>query len=345
MKTRTLRRTLAAMTALALFSSAIPAALAAVPTELIPIGQTVGIDIKCDGVMVVSLGDVDTASGTVSPGTAAGLLPGDVITQVGSTKITSSADFKASLEAAGGDTVAIHVTREAENLQLNLTPVQDKDGKYELGLWLRDGMAGIGTITFFDPKSGIFGALGHAVSDIETGVLMPIGSGSIMPATVTSARRGAAGAPGELQGEFDFQTTIGTLFANTNTGIFGHIADSTTLTQEPALPVASPKELTLGAAKILANVTGTDIQEFDIEISRLFSGNEDRNMMITVTDPALIAITGGIVQGMSGSPIVQNGKIVGAVTHVLINNPGKGYGISIDRMLQNAYADHTALAA
>jgi len=315
------------------------------PTELIPVGQTVGIDIKCDGAMVVALGEVETETGRVTPAATAGLLPGDVITQVGGTRVHSAAELKEAIEQAGSEMVTVQVTRDgSQKLQLNLAPAKDKTGKYELGIWLRDGMAGIGTVTFYDPKSGIFGALGHAVSDVETGALMPLGEGKIMPAAVKSARPGKAGAPGELQGEFDFGAQIGTLFANTQMGIFGHIADASALRYGDPLPIGGTRDIAPGAAKILANVCGTEIQEYDIEISRLFTGGEDRNMMITVTDPALLAVTGGIVQGMSGSPIVQNGKIIGAVTHVLINNPEKGYGISIDSMLQNAYASD-ALAA
>ena len=339
MNTQKARRVLAVFTAFILFSSVTPCVLAHVPQELVPVGQTVGIDIKCDGVMVVAIGEVESARGMVSPGTDAGLLLGDVITQVGSEKVASATAFKEAIEKAQGEAVSVHLRRGAENLQLTLTPVLDESGDYELGLWLRDSMAGIGTVTFYDPKSGIFGALGHSVSEVETGTLMPLAGGSIMPASVKSVRKGASGAPGELQGEFDFTRKIGTLFSNTMTGIFGHASGSDTFSQATPLPIGTAGDLTLGAAKIRTNVEGTDIQEFDIEISRIFSGGDDRNMMITVTDPALIARTGGIVQGMSGSPILQNGKIVGAVTHVLINNPERGYGISIERMVANAFAD------
>lgn len=337
MNTRKIRRVFAACVAFILISSVTSPALALTPTELVPVGQTVGIDIRCDGVMVVVIGEVESEHGTVAPGAVAGLLPGDVITQVGAVEIASAAQFKEVIEQAAGETVSVHVRRGEQKLQLNITPAMDKSGKYELGLWLRDSMAGIGTVTFYDPKSGIFGALGHSVSEVETGTLMPLADGSIMPASVKSIRKGAPGAPGELSGEFDFTQKIGSLFANTMTGIFGHAADPATFSQTDPLPLGTGCDLTLGAAKIRANVEGTEIREFDIEISRIFSGGDDRNMMITVTDPALLALTGGIVQGMSGSPIVQNGKLVGAVTHVLINNPERGYGICIAHMVEHAF--------
>jgi len=327
---------MATVLALTLLVSVIPTALAAqMPTELVPVGQTVGINIKCDGVMIVALGEVETDTGTVSPAKAAGLLPGDVITRVGAEQIRSLADFKAAIEVSGAETMTVQIDRAGESLQMHLAPARDQSGTNVLGLWLRDGMAGIGTVTFYDPASGLFGALGHSVSDMETGALVPLGEGAIMPATVKSVRRGEAGAPGELQGEFDFNKKMGVLTANTLTGIFGQLEDGVQFPQEKALPIGGAKNLTVGPAKILANISGRSIQEFDIEITRIFSGGDDRNMMITVTDPALIAETGGIVQGMSGSPIIQDGKIVGAVTHVLINNPEKGYGISIESMLRS----------
>ena len=339
MNTRSTRRAFAVIAAFILISSATPQALAVTPLELVPVGQTVGIDIKCKGVMVVAIGGVESEHGTVTPGVDAGLLLGDVITQVGSHEITSAAQFKEVINGVAGETISVHVLRAGQKLQLNITPAADKSGKYELGLWLRDSMAGIGTVTFYDPKSGIFGALGHAVSEVETGALMPLADGCIMPASVKSIRRGTPGAPGELSGEFDFTQKIGILFANTMSGIFGHAADSAAFSHTDPLPIGTAGDLTLGAAKIRANVEGTHIQEFDIEISRIFSGGDDRNMMITVTDEALLALTGGIVQGMSGSPILQNGKLVGAVTHVLINNPERGYGICIEHMMEHAFTD------
>ena len=338
MRGRNSHRILALVLTLTVLLSISPGGLAfGRPTELIPVGRTVGIDIKCNGVMVVGIGEVATEKGSQSPGIQAGLLPGDVITRVGEKNIRSAAEFMEAVAAAGAEEVRLQVLRAGEGLSIAITPVQSLGGRFELGLWLREGMAGIGTVTFYDPENGIFGALGHGVSDVETGALVPLGEGFILSATVKAVRRGTAGAPGELQGEFDFSKTIGSLYANTATGIFGRAGEADDFGGREALPIGADSDLELGAAQILANVRGGETEAFDIEISRIFSGGDDRNMMITVTDPALIDLTGGIVQGMSGSPIVQKGKIIGAVTHVLINNPEKGYGISIDSMLSQAY--------
>lgn len=321
-------------------------AAAYTPQNLIPVGRTVGIELKSDGVMIVGLGEVQTQQGKLAPGINAGLLPGDVITQVGDSKISSIADLKSAIEAGGAEAVTIRAIRGEQTLQLNLTPAQDANGHYELGLWLRDSMAGIGTVTFFDPESGKFGALGHPVVDAETGTLMPLGEGHIMPAAVRSVRRGEASAPGELQGEFEFARQIGTLSSNTAAGIFGEAIAEDLDISDKIFPVGDAKEIKTGAATILSNVNGREIQEFEIEISRIFAGDDGRNLMLTVTDTALLDATGGIVQGMSGSPILQDGKLIGAVTHVLINNPEKGYGISIDNMLRAAFTDiDTAEAA
>jgi len=312
---------------------------AGLPTELVPVGRTIGINMKCDGVMIIALNEVETANGVTAPGVDAGLLPGDIITRLGPTEVNSSEDFKSALEALDTDVTTLHVVRDGKTLQLTLKPALNAKGERELGLWVRDGIAGIGTMTFYDPASGVFGALGHAVSDIETGAMMPLRSGSILSANITGVVHGEPGAPGQLQGEFNFDHELGTLYANTQAGIFGELRDTGLISAQDPLPVAKENEIELGAATILSNVSGTDVASYEVEISRIFTGGADRNVMITVTDPVLLEKTGGIVQGMSGSPIIQNGKLVGAVTHVLINNPQKGYGISIESMLKSGFSD------
>ena len=311
-------------------------AYAALPTELVPVGQTVGIEVKCNGVMVVAVSESGAASGS------AGLLPGDVITKAAGETVSTLEEFQHILEKTDAATIPIQISRSGKAMQFNLNTEKDENGKVELGLWLRDSIAGIGTVTFYDPISGIFGALGHGVSDVETGNLMPMREGYILPATVKNVRVGRAGNPGELQGNFDFSRRIGRLTVNAHTGIFGKMEDTSAFSPEERIPVGTAADVRLGAAKIRSNVRGSEIREFDIEISRIFSGGEDRNLLITVTDPELIGVTGGIVQGMSGSPIIQDGKIIGAVTHVLINNPEKGYGILIERMLEETYAGQAA---
>ena len=209
------------------------------------------------------------------------------------------------------------------------------DGTWRLGAWIRDSMAGIGTVTFYDPATGSFGALGHGITDTDTGLLMPLGDGSVMHASVKAVKRGSAGEPGELKGSFDLAHDLGGLYANTEQGVFGTM-ESCGFTEGSALPVAKAGEVRTGPAAILSNVSGDRVESYSIEIVRVLGSTGVQNLLIQVTDPALIQQTGGIVQGMSGSPILQDGKLVGAVTHVMVNEPSKGYGILIENMLEQA---------
>jgi stage IV sporulation protein B len=206
---------------------------------------------------------------------------------------------------------------------------------------MRDGIAGIGTLTFYDPETGIFGALGHAVNDNETGVIIPLRAGSVTRSYVTDVIQGKAGMPGQLHGTFNSDNILGSLTMNSACGIFGTMGKNDLMAGKKSLPIAGFSELKTGPATILSNVSGTEVKEYKVEITRLYTGAESigRSMMISVRDPQLISQTGGIVQGMSGSPILQNGKLVGAVTHVLINDPTRGYGISIENMLNTITND------
>jgi len=212
------------------------------------------------------------------------------------------------------------------------------DGSYKLGAWIRDSMAGIGTMTFYDPNTGLFGALGHGISDVDTAMLMPLQSGSIMYAEVTDVEKGAAGAPGELHGAFKAGEDLGELYSNTKSGVFGELADTSLAGDIKPVEIASRNEVQVGKATILSNIAGNKVAEYEVEITRLYpeNPNDTRNLMLKVTDQRLLTATGGIVQGMSGSPILQNGKLVGAVTHVLVNDPTQGYGILAENMLAQA---------
>ena len=225
-----------------------------------------------------------------------------------------------------------------DNKQVQLTATAAlcaADGAYKLGAWIRDSMAGIGTVTFYCPDSGAFGALGHGINDVDTAKLMPLDSGSILPATVAGVEKGKAGDPGQLQGVFDTDSTLGLLSANTDGGVFGVMADSGWVEGAP-MEAAVRDEVEPGEATILSNISGQRVEEYAIRIEKVFPQREDdcRDYLLKVTDPRLLEATGGIVQGMSGSPILQNGKIVGAVTHVLVDDPTSGYGIWVGRMLR-----------
>ena len=242
--------------------------------------------------------------------------------------------------------MTLQVRREGADLQLSAQAARSQAGAYQLGVWLRDSMAGIGTMTFYDPQSGVFAALGHGINDVDTAKLMPLETGSIMEASVSDVKRGRAGEPGELHGEFNLTEDLGELYANTDRGIFGHL-DGEQLTQglEP-VAVATREQVREGKAVIRSNISGDQVEEYAIEIIRLYpeTEGETRNMMIRVTDQRLLDATGGIVQGMSGSPIIQDGRLVGAVTHVLVNDSTRGYGILAENMLQAAQGVQSSAA-
>ena len=307
------------------------AALAA--EELIPVGHTIGIKLFAEGVVVIGLAEVDTGSEVLTPGVDCGLQIGDVIEEANGEEVESSEQFAELLQCGG--TVELAVTRGEEELTLSAEPVQGADGTWRLGAWIRDSMAGIGTVTFYDPNTGTFGALGHGITDTDTGLLMPLGDGAVMSSSVKAVKRGAAGEPGELKGSFDLHHDLGELYANTDRGVFGTMG-SCDLVSGEALPVAAANEVCTGPATILSNVQGDGVEEYTVEIVRVLDTNNVQNLLIQVTDPQLIKQTGGIVQGMSGSPIIQNGRLVGAVTHVMVNEPTKGYGILIENMLAEA---------
>ena len=295
---------------------------------LVPVGHTVGIKLFARGVMVVKAPE----SGT--PADDCGLQTGDIIVKCGGVSVTSSEQFQSLLQENGETATDLQVRREGGSVTLSVSPEQNEKGAYCIGAWIRDSMAGIGTMTYYDPEDGSFGALGHGITDTDTALLMPFASGSVLPSTVKAVNPGTVGQAGELRGDFDLTCELGQLSANTTAGIFGTMAAGGELEElgEP-MPVASPDEVQTGAATILANVEGDQVKEYDIEILKLLDNGDGREMLISVTDPELLEITGGIVQGMSGSPILQNGKFVGAVTHVLLNDPTKGYGIFLETML------------
>ena len=295
--------------------------------SLIPVGHTVGVKLFSKGVMVVKFPDGRT------PAKDCGLRTGDVIVKCGGVPVTSTEQFQTLLQQT--DAAELEITRDGGAVTLNVKPERNEEGVCQIGAWIRDSCAGIGTMTYYDPESNTFGCLGHGVTDVDTALLMPFQDGSILPSTVKAVKRGEEGLAGELRGDFDLNATLGTLYANTDRGVFGTLAESDADILSGA-PVPTG-EAAAGGAEILANVHGGEVASYEIEIVKTLPDAEDgRDMVIAVTDPRLLELTGGIVQGMSGSPILQNGKLVGAVTHVLLQDPSRGYGISIENMLAAA---------
>lgn len=296
---------------------------------LVPVGHTVGIKLFSRGVLVVRLSEGGT------PARECGLQTGDVIVACGGTAVTSTEQFQSLLQENGDAATDLQVRRNGGSMTLSVEPAQNEQGSYCIGAWIRDSMAGIGTMTYYDPATGAFGALGHGITDIDTAQLMPFSNGSILASTVKAVKKGEAGAAGELRGDFDLTSDLGALYANTSSGVFGTLAEEDYApVLGDAVPVGTAEA---GSAVIRSNVEGDAVREYVIEILKVVPGAADgRDMVLSVTDPDLIAATGGIVQGMSGSPILQNGRLVGAVTHVLLNDPTKGYGISIENMLDAA---------
>ena len=299
---------------------------------VIPLGKAVGIKLFADGVLVVGL-----AENGDCPARQCGLREGDIITAMDGQRISSTEQVQEMLQATAGEPLALSVHRGQRSLSMTACPVQTDDGTWQLGAWIRDSMAGIGTLTYYDPATGQYGALGHGITDVDTAQLMPLSSGSIMETAVKAVKKGVKGDPGELKGDFSVQRDVGTVTVNSDGGIFGTVADPDFLRMGTPVPVAAARQVKTGPATILATISADDTAEYTVQIVRVFSGGQStRNLLLRVTDQRLLDATGGIVQGMSGSPILQNGRIVGAVTHVLLNDPTRGYGIFIENMLERA---------
>ena len=320
----TIKKIMAAITATVLCFMLSAAALA---ESLVPGGGAVGIRMTTDGVVVAGISEVETSSGKRSPAADAGLKKGDVITRLGGSEIATAQDFKAALSALDGSKTTVTFERGGKQKQLNITPAQGTDGAWKLGLWLRDGISGVGTLTFYDPATGVYGALGHCISG-DDGEALPLGDGGIYGAEIVGIVQGTVGAPGQLDGKTDAAAFLGDIRINCGCGIFG-TADFDGETMETG-------EFETGPATIRCTLEESQTREYGIEIKKVYSSSEGTTVMLTVTDPELIALTGGIVQGMSGSPIIQNGRLVGAVTHVFVNDPTSGYGVSIEDMLRVA---------
>lgn len=294
--------------------------------RLIPVGQVIGLQLYSDTVTVAAYDEV--LGGTAR---SAGLKIGDQILEIDGKPITCAEDVRGAMEDCGG-ALTLTVSRSGKQRQLTLSPTTTQDGP-KMGVYLRQGIAGIGTVTFYNPDTGMFGALGHGVCDGNG--LLEMTRGSAYDATVADVKKGKSGDPGQLKGAAESAVPIAPLLRNTAQGVFGR---SSRGWKGEAVPVATYDQIHTGAASIRAQTGSGAAQEYSVEILKIYpeSRADHRNFLLRVTDPELLKTTGGIVQGMSGSPILQDGRLIGAVTHVLVNDPTAGYGIYIQNMLDAA---------
>lgn len=307
--------------------------------ELIPVGVPIGIYVKTDGILVVGTGEFTArGGGKVSPAKNI-VKSGDYIRCLNGQAVTEKEDFIRAIEESGGAEQILTITRGEHTFDVGITPTQDQTGTYKIGVWVRDNAQGVGTMTYIDSE-GNFGALGHGINDTDTSTLMSMNDGTLYQTEIIAIRKGAAGNPGEMTGMIVYSDDriLGDITNNSVRGIFGRCNDKAlALGTEEALPIGLKQELCTGPAQILCTVDGTT-RYYDIEITdiHLDHDNVNRGIELKVTDPELLAITGGIIQGMSGAPIIQNGKFVGAVTHVLVQDSTRGYGIFIENMLEKS---------
>lgn len=297
-------------------------------------GASVGLYMETQGVLVVDTGEVTDVEGLAENPAENIVKPGDYILEVNGTPIDGKKELIQKIQSSQGDAMELLVNREGEEIPLSLEPVMTKEKEYKLGIWVRDNTQGIGTLTYVD-QDGKFGALGHGISDTDTGELLDVSQGELYQAQIVSVLKGSKGVPGELSGYIEYEDSkqIGTIEKNTTLGIFGQLFPGVTL-PEKKVEIGYKQEVKEGEAQLMTQLDG-EVKAYDIEITKIDQNQADTNKAfeIRVTDPELLAKTGGIVQGMSGSPILQGGKLIGAVTHVFVQDSSKGYGIFIENML------------
>lgn len=311
--------------------SAAAAAAQDTSRQVIPLGSAFGIKLFTDGVIVASLSDIYTEEGVCCPAAEAGILPGDYLLQADGQDIPDNGALARYIGSSRGEAISFQVRREDQVFSVEVTPVYG-EGSFKTGMWVRDSAAGIGTLTFYDPAIGVFAGLGHGICDMDTNGVMALKSGEPAPITLSGIVKGQADSPGQLRGYFSSEESLGTLLANRETGVYG------TLHQAPAgeaVETLTREEVATGPVQLLVSLDETGPQLYEAEIQEIINQDKTtKNLVVQVTDPRLLERTGGIVQGMSGAPILQNGKLAGAITHVFTEDPTLGYGIFISNMLE-----------
>jgi stage IV sporulation protein B len=318
-----------------MFITGVPVSASAESSTVILGGQPFGVKFYNDGVMVIELEEFFNGSHYVCPAKEGGLQVDDVIKKVNGIEIKTNEDLQETATGCGGKGMSFIIERDGKELCKTVKPQANTVGTYLLGAWVRDSCAGIGTVTYYNPDDNYFAALGHGICDRDTGAMMPLGEAEIVGASISSVERSSTGKAGSLNGYFT-DKTLGTVTNNTINGIYGTIIDNSYLSGD-RFEIAEFDEIQTGDAQIITTISGDRPESYDLKITSIRNDNprNNENFVIKVTDKRLLDECGGIVQGMSGSPIVQNGKLIGAVTHVFLNNPEEGYGVAAQFMVCN----------
>ena len=308
-------------------------------TTVIPVGKMAGIKLYTKGVLVVGMSEINGKK----PYENTNIKEGDIITTINEEEIENTNELVECINKSNGESVNVKYVTKGETKECNIIPVKNEIGKYQIGLWVRDSAAGIGTVTFYEPETRKFVALGHGITDVDTSEIVDISTGELVNTRILAIIKGESGKPGKIQGALNNDKSIGLIYKNTRLGIYGKVIEESNLLSNYSntMEVALRDEIKLGKATILCSVENSDkIEEYEIEIEKKYTNNnyDNKSMMIKVTDERLIEKTGGIVQGMSGSPIIQNGKFVGAVTHVIVQSPTRGYAVFGDMLIKQMRA-------
>lgn len=308
-------------------------------TKVVPMGNLIGAKLYTSGVLVVGMSEIQGDDQQKhKPYEESGIEEGDMIVEMDSKKIANTDELVETVNSSKGKVIQIKYVRNDEIITTSIQPIKSEDNEYKLGLWVRDAAAGVGTLTFYEPSTGKFAALGHGIVDVDTGDIINIANGELVTSNLVAIKKGEKGTPGEIKGSIDSGVTIGNISKNTNFGVFGLVSNKNNLNLNGAkeYEVALRSEIQTGEAEIICELENGKKEKYKIEISKIYTSNnyDNKSMMIKITDERLLQKTGGIIQGMSGSPIIQNGKFVGAITNVLVSDPTTGYAIFGDLMVK-----------
>lgn len=303
-------------------------------SKVVPVGKAIGMKLYTEGVLVVGMSEINGKK----PYENSGIQEGDAIIEINNEQIENTNDLIETVNKSNGKTVEVKYKRNEQTITTSIEPAKVNENEYKLGLWVRDAAAGVGTMTFYEPSSGMFAALGHGIADIDTSELINIESGELTTTKILSIVKGQKGTPGEIRGTIENSESLGSIYKNTSFGVYGKVQSKNKLdiNNMEEMDVALRDEIKTGKAQILCELENGKTEKYDVEIKKLYLNNNENNksMVIKITDEKLIEKTGGIIQGMSGAPIIQNGKFIGAVTHVLVNDPTVGYGVFADIMIK-----------